>query len=90
MDSIIMTRESADATCNNGKHFFINSEFCDRYNIDFDEWYAKTIKEAYRKTCESLLSMLDAVIREQVLARQLPMTFPHWQSDLRLSEIISI
>jgi len=28
--------EEEEEACNEGKHFFTNSEFCDRCNIDFD------------------------------------------------------
>lgn len=59
--------------CNGGKHFFIHgSEFCDRCDIDFDEWYAKVIEEVRKETCYSLLSVLDGIFREQVvIARKL-------------------
>ena len=51
--------------CNEGKHFFINSKFCDRCNVDFDEWYAKIIEEAHRETSIFMLTVLQSIINEQ-------------------------
>jgi hypothetical protein len=52
--------------CNEGKHFFINSEFCDRCDIDFDTWYNMVIEEIRKDTCIFLLSALESLIKEQV------------------------
>lgn len=59
--------------CNQGKHFFINGDFCDKCDIDFDEWYVKLIEHTRKETSLSLLSALDSIIRQQVIARQLTM-----------------
>jgi hypothetical protein len=57
--------------CNQGKHFFINSEFCDRCDIDFDTWYDKVIEETRKDTCIFLLGVIQSIINEQSKAKQL-------------------
>jgi hypothetical protein len=51
--------------CNEGKHFFTNSEFCDRCDIDFDGWYAAIIEETRKDVCLYLLTVLQSVVNEQ-------------------------
>jgi hypothetical protein len=67
--------EFKSLSCNEGKHFFINSEFCDRCNIDFDSWYIKTIEQVHKETkyetSEFLLRSLRAIINSQVQAKLL-------------------
>jgi hypothetical protein len=57
--------------CNEGKHFFINSEYCDKCNANFDEWYANIIKETQKDTCIFMLAILQSIINEMIVARQL-------------------
>jgi hypothetical protein len=58
--------------CNEGKHFFVHgSEFCDRCDIDFDDWYKLVIEEIRKDTCIFLLSALESLIKEQVQAHAL-------------------
>lgn len=63
--------EFESSSCNEGKHFFINSEFCDKCNIDFDTWYTKTIEQVRKETCIHVLVSLQSIINEQVSIRQL-------------------
>ena len=64
-------QSKSEQRCNDGKHFFINSEYCDRCNADFDEWYLDIIKETQKKTTIFMLAILKSIINEQVAARQL-------------------
>jgi hypothetical protein len=63
--------QSTEEKCNDGKHFFINSEFCDRCNTDFDTWYTEIIKETKKDACVFILVVLQSIINEQIMAKQL-------------------
>lgn len=56
--------------CNEGK-YFVNSEFCDRCNIYFDDWYTETIGKTQKGATAFLLSVLKSILDEQIEAKQL-------------------
>jgi hypothetical protein len=53
--------------CNNGKHVWMYSVFCDRCGGDFERWQ----KQIPKKVAYDILAMLQSVINEQVNSKRL-------------------